>query len=197
MQKSIHLFRHGQTDWNVLRRMQGHTDIPLNEEGRKQALTLQEYFQENPVEFFVSSDLIRAQQTAEIAKACSKSPLIISPEFREVFLGELEGLTQTEAHEKFGLEMWEQWTSIKPEFSQFCYPQAESALDAVERFTLGLQRICTEYNFTSAGLCAHGLIIRRFLHTLRPDLLEPLPIPNCVVYKVEWNEATGLFTFSL
>lgn len=195
MLKTIHLFRHGQTDWNNLRRMQGHTNIPLNEEGRKQALALQTYFAENSVDLFVTSDLLRAQQTAEIANTYLTHPLMTSPEFREVYLGELEGLTQTEAHEKYGVASWEKWTSIEPENAHFRYPQAESAHEAIERFTNGLKRICVEHEFKTAGLCTHGLIMRRFLNTLRPDLTEALPIPNCVVYKVEWNQEQGLFSF--
>lgn len=196
MPKIIHLFRHGQTDWNLLRRMQGHTNIPLNDEGCRQALTLQTYFQENPVDLFFSSDLTRAQQTADIANSYLDHPLLVLPEFREVYLGELEGLTQIEAHEKYGVTSWEKWTSLKPENSHFRYPLAESAQEAIERFTKGLQKICTEHSFTTAGLCTHGLIMRRFLHAIRPDLPEDLPIPNCVVYKVEWNEKKGNFSFN-
>ncbi|MGZ3782844.1 MAG: histidine phosphatase family protein [Pseudobdellovibrionaceae bacterium] len=195
MPKTIHLFRHGQTDWNIHRRMQGHTDIPLNEEGRRQALTLQPYFAENTVDVFISSDLVRAQQTAEIANSSLTRPFIVSAEFREVCLGQLEGLTQEQAHQKYGIELWEQWTSLKPEHIHCCYPGAESAHDAIKRFEKALQNICLENEFTTAGLCTHGLIMRRFLHSIKPELSEPLPIPNCVVYKVEWNEKNGVFTF--
>lgn len=195
MPKTIHLFRHGQTDWNLLRRMQGHTNIPLNDEGRKQALTLQPYFKDNTVDLFITSDLLRAQQTAEIANTSITRPFVISPEFREVYLGQLEGLTQEEAHQKYGLESWERWTSLDPKNAHFCYPEGESVHAAIERFQNGLKKICQEHDFKTAGLCTHGLIIRRFLHSIKPELKEALPIPNCVVYKVEFNEKNGLFTF--
>ncbi|UOF02275.1 histidine phosphatase family protein [Bdellovibrio reynosensis] len=195
MLKTIHLFRHGQTDWNINRRMQGHSDIPLNEEGRKQALALQTYFAENPVELFISSDLIRAQQTAGIANEKLGLPLEYHADFREVFLGELEGMTQSEAHEKFGIESWDKWTSLDPMHFGFTYPKAESALVAVERFSHALKRLCSERSFLNAGLCTHGLIMRRFLHSLRPELQEALPIPNCVVYKITWDELSGKFLF--
>ncbi|WP_415063947.1 histidine phosphatase family protein [Bdellovibrio sp.] len=196
MPKIIHLFRHGQTDWNNQRRLQGHTDIPLNDEGRQQALTLQNYFQENPIDVFMTSDLRRAQETAEIANTHLEKPFLISPDLREVFLGDLEGLTQQEVLEKYGGEAWEQWTSLLPSQADFRYPNAESANQAVARFSQSLTHFCQEYNFTSAGLCTHGFIIRRFLHSLKPEMTEALPIPNCVIYKVEWNEKTGLFYFN-
>ncbi|WII71863.1 histidine phosphatase family protein [Bdellovibrio sp. 22V] len=197
MQKIIHLFRHGQTDWNIHRRMQGHTDIPLNEEGRRQALSLQTYFKENSVELFMSSDLVRAQQTAQIANAHLSLPFFTSPEFREARLGELEGLTQAEADAKFGAESWQKWISLNPEDFHFRYPQGESAHETIDRFTAGLKNFCLKHDFQSAGLCTHGLVMRRFLHSLRPEMTELLPIPNCVVYKVEWDPKSHLFSFSL
>lgn len=196
MQKTIHIFRHGLTDWNKLRRMQGHTNIPLNEEGQKQAQNLQTFFHENPVELFMSSDLQRALETAQIANAHLQLPLHTSPALREAFLGELEGLTITEAHEKYGKDSWELWTSLDPLHFNFAYPNGETAHQAIARFSKALENFCTNFSFTTAGVCTHGLIMRRFLHSLRPDLKEPLPIPNCVVYTIHWNPVAKQFSFS-
>lgn len=196
MLKTIHLFRHGQTDWNAIRRIQGHTDIPLNSEGQNQALSLQSYFQENSVDLFMTSDLVRAHETARIANSLLAKPLHVSPAFREVNLGELEGLTLQEAHDRFGMESWQKWVSVDPVHSDFCFPKAESARKSIERFTQALKDFCMRHEFNSAGLCTHGLVMRRFLHSLRPELQELLPIPNCVVYKVEWDSEKDLFYFN-
>lgn len=195
MPKIIHLFRHGLTDWNALRRLQGHTDIPLNEEGRRQATELQNFFKKNPVELFLSSDLQRALETAQIANAPFQRPLHVSAGLRESFLGQLEGLTLTEAHEKFGTVAWEKWMSMEPRHFDFAYPEAESTHQTIARFTQTLQKFCIETPFHHAGVCTHGLIMRRFLHSLRPDLQEALPIPNCVVYTVQWDEKSQTFSF--
>lgn len=176
--------------------MQGHTDIPLNQEGQKQALSLQSFFSENTVDLFISSDLCRAQETTKIANMNLGKPVLVSEVFREVCLGDLEGLTLNEAHAQFGLEAWEKWISMNPENFHFRYPRAESVHEAVARFAQGLRNICLTQNFRSAGLCTHGLIMRRFLHSLRPDLKEELPIPNCVVYKIKW-QPSGSFSFDL
>lgn len=65
----ILIIRHGQTAWNKKKRLQGHSDIPLNEEGRLQALTLAKTLQIEPLDVIFSSDLQRARQTAnEIAR---------------------------------------------------------------------------------------------------------------------------------
>ena len=63
----MHLFlvRHGETVWNVERRCQGHTDIPLNEKGLEQAEKLGRYLQNVQLDAVYASDLSRAGQTAE------------------------------------------------------------------------------------------------------------------------------------
>jgi probable phosphoglycerate mutase len=195
MRKTIYLFRHGQTDWNLLRRMQGHSDIPLNDEGRKQAQGLQEFFKENPVEIMASSDLSRAQQTASIANGNLNAPTFYSENFREVFLGDIEGMTQDEICQKHGEDNWIRWTSHEIKNFSFTYANGECAVDAIDRFQKGLIEFCEGVEFTVAGLCTHGLMLKRFLHSLRPDLQEPLPIPNCVVYRIDWSPEKG-FEFS-
>ncbi|WP_052301794.1 phosphoglycerate mutase family protein [Butyrivibrio proteoclasticus] len=64
----IYFARHGQTDWNILRKVQGTTDIPLNETGMLQANELCQYLQDNHISFakIYTSYQIRARQTAQI-----------------------------------------------------------------------------------------------------------------------------------
>ncbi|MGE5086250.1 MAG: histidine phosphatase family protein [Bacillota bacterium] len=191
MSKTIYLFRHGQTDWNLARRMQGHTDIPLNEEGCRQAATLQEFFKNNPVELMVSSDLTRAKQTAEIANTYLQAQHILNSDFREVFLGDIEGLTQDEIIARYGEDQWLKWTSHESKNFSFTYQNGESALSAIERFQKGLTQLCLNSKEERIGVCTHGLMMRRFLHSLRPDLKEAIPIPNCVVYTIQWSRDLG------
>ncbi len=93
------LIRHGETDWNVERRIQGHTDIPLNETGLTQADAIGERFIDERIDVLLSSDLGRAMQTANpIAKACGL-PVIRDVRLRERHLGVLQGKTIDEARE--------------------------------------------------------------------------------------------------
>ncbi|ASD63993.1 histidine phosphatase family protein [Bdellovibrio bacteriovorus] len=196
MRKTIHLFRHGLTDWNSQLRLQGHTDIPLNEEGRQQALSLQLFFRDNPVEFFVSSDLTRAQQTAHIANHHLAKPMLLQPGFREVNMGKIEGMTREAVAQEYGPQAWEKWVSVDREHFDFAFPDAENTWATVERFSAALSALCEQHDFDSIGLCTHGLAMRRFLHSLRPDITESLPTPNCVVYTIEWDSESKEFYFN-
>jgi len=100
----ILLARHGESDWNVARRWQGHADRPLTERGREQARALAERLQHVELDAVYSSDLRRAADTA----AAVSLEVIELPELREVDVGSWSGLTRAEAEERFpeGVARW-------------------------------------------------------------------------------------------
>ena len=91
----IHLVvvRHGETDWNRIRRLQGHTDIPLNEAGLAQALRLVDALADVPIDAIHASDLARAFATAAPIAAARGLPIVRNPLLRERHYGVLEGRT--------------------------------------------------------------------------------------------------------
>ncbi|BFH61810.1 MULTISPECIES: histidine phosphatase family protein [Paenibacillus] len=101
----IGLIRHGQTDWNVLGRIQGQSDIPLNEEGRRQAELLAARLMNEPYtwDFLISSTLSRAEETGKIIASKLNIP-VIEPDSRlnERSFGQAEGLTLAERENKWG-----------------------------------------------------------------------------------------------
>lgn len=97
------LVRHGQTDWNVQRRIQGHTPTPLNEVGIHQAHLLAAFFAERRFSAIWSSDLPRAAQTAEIIGEKLALAVQTTPELRERDLGDFEGKTWDEIREMRGI----------------------------------------------------------------------------------------------
>jgi probable phosphoglycerate mutase len=94
----FHLVRHGQTDWNLTGRWQGHSDVPLNAQGRRQAEHLARRLARDGARFdaFYASDLRRAWETAEIiGRAVGLRP-VPTPALREIDLGTWAGKTREE-----------------------------------------------------------------------------------------------------
>jgi 2,3-bisphosphoglycerate-dependent phosphoglycerate mutase len=90
------LVRHGETDWNADGRLQGHTDRPLSDHGRRQARKLAEELSGEEIEAVYSSDLARARETAEVVGDRLGLPVELDPELREKDWGNWEGLTAVE-----------------------------------------------------------------------------------------------------
>jgi len=90
------LVRHGETDWNADGRLQGHTDRPLSDFGRRQARQLAEELAEEKLDAIYASDLSRARETAEIVGVRLGLGVVIDPGLREKDWGTWEGLTGVE-----------------------------------------------------------------------------------------------------
>jgi uncharacterized phosphatase len=90
------LVRHGETDWNAEGRLQGQTDRPLSDYGRRQARQLADELEGEQFEAIYSSDLSRAQETAEIVGRRLDVPVELDPDLREKDWGTWEGLNAVE-----------------------------------------------------------------------------------------------------
>ena len=101
----LYFIRHGQTDWNLARKIQGTTDIPLNENGIAQAHNVGRMLLEKkdlyPIDHIFTSSLKRASKTAEIIASYLELPYAEAPGFYEVNLGKFEGKTWAESREEF------------------------------------------------------------------------------------------------
>ncbi|KAL8539546.1 hypothetical protein ACS0TY_001233 [Phlomoides rotata] len=95
----IIVIRHGETEWNADRRIQGHLDVDLNDVGRQQAVAVADRLSREPrISAVYSSDLRRAFDTAEIiAKRCGVLEVTKDPGLRERHLGDLQGLVLRDA----------------------------------------------------------------------------------------------------
>ena len=90
----LYIVRHGQTDWNKVRKLQGLTDIQLNENGRQVAIDLGDKLEQEGVTFdeIFSSPLIRAYETACLIRGRQNVPITRDERIREISFGEAEGM---------------------------------------------------------------------------------------------------------
>lgn len=87
----LYIMRHGRTDWNVRHKLQGRTDIPLNEEGRRMAEKAGEEYRDVPLDICFCSPLVRARETAEIVLRGREVPIRTDDRLMEMCFGEYEG----------------------------------------------------------------------------------------------------------
>jgi probable phosphoglycerate mutase len=195
LKKTFFIFRHGETDWNRDQRIQGQSDIPLNSIGRQQALKLQEFFVREPVEIFLSSDLDRAQETARIAKGQSAVSVVIDTGLRETHLGAAEGLTRDQIAAQLGEDVWKNWNdSSGPKNSDHRFPGGESKNEHLSRVRGAIERFAKETVHSRVGVSTHGGAMRRLIHHFIPGLKDHAMIPNCAVYRLDYDSELESWT---
>jgi len=144
--------RHGQTDWNRDDRLQGSSDIPLNDTGRTQAHEAAELLRDGDWHVVMSSPLLRARETAEIIAADlgielgPSYPMLIERDY-----GTLEGESSSE---------------IVARFPDRDYPGAEPLSSVVARGVAGLTQIALDFADRNTVIVCHGTIIRYTLASL-------------------------------
>jgi probable phosphoglycerate mutase len=148
------LVRHGETDWNAARRIQGSLDIPLNETGRRQARSLAAALREERLDAAWASDLARAVETARTLVADRSLRLRTTPDLRERCYGDLEGLTVGEARERFPTER----SALERRDPDFAPPGGGESLRQLDaRVARALDRIADAH--ARALVVAHGGVL--------------------------------------
>ena len=88
----LYIIRHGLTDWNIRHKLQGQTDIPLNEEGRQMAVCARDEYRDVHFDVAFSSPLIRARETADILLEGRDVPIYEDDRLMEMNFGSYEGI---------------------------------------------------------------------------------------------------------
>jgi alpha-ribazole phosphatase/probable phosphoglycerate mutase len=180
----IYIVRHGETDWNIENRMQGHTDVPLNEKGRKQAEEIARDLKDVHFDIIYTSPLTRAYETATIINKQHKVPIIKDTALQERQFGLLEGKTYEEVN-KFhpALIFSETWN-----YPDYRPPGGESVNDISKRIHNFTKQILKTNSGKSILLVSHGVALRilvgSFLGT-PPEQLERLRMKNASLTIIE------------
>ncbi len=157
------LIRHGETDWNNERRLQGNTDTPLNANGIVQARRLARRIAGEELDALYASPLARARGTAEIIADQLGVVLTLDDRLKEKGLGDLEGLTLEEFQAQYP-ELYQGWISSADHFP---LPGEESPAQLRERIVAFLDDLRARHsNGTRIGVVTHGGTISMFVSTL-------------------------------
>lgn len=187
-QTELWLVRHGQTDWNIERRFQGHTDIPLNTQGIEQARKLAAFLNGSRIPAVYSSDLTRALKTAEILAEGRNIPVFQDPRLREINMGSWEGRTWPDVNEHLTGEM--EQLNADPVFGRA--PGGESLAEVAERLKAAADEITARHPGQTVLIVSHGLSVGALncLANGIPLALAREKIPeNCTILPVKWRLA--------
>ena len=183
------LVRHGETDWNADGRLQGHTDRPLSDFGRRQARQLAEELAEEKLDAIYASDLSRARETAEIVAARLGADVLPVRDLREIDVGEWEGLTWPEIEARYpeGARSWRE--------RGYGWESGESYEQLGERVVAALTQIAADHPEERVLVVGHGGTIRA-----TRAFIEGLSVPesrarsraigNCEVFRVVTEDGT-------
>ncbi len=154
----LFLVRHGQTDWNLTQRFQGHSDVPLNQVGHQQAMALKDRLSAQSVDCIYSSDLQRASETARVISN-GRIEMRTDPRLREISFGVWEGLTYNEIKEKYP-EALAAWESDLYQNS----PTNGETLEQLERRVRSvLNELCEKHKDQTVLVVAHGGVLQTLL----------------------------------
>lgn len=196
------VFRHGQTDWNVHGRFQGHIDTPLNDTGLRQADELAArcvaLYDTYPITHIYSSDLQRAAHTALAVTQRLDIPTPTStPLLREARMGQVEGMTRDEVVELVGERFITLWLGDPghPDAANLRFEGGESRTEVIARVLALLEDIKRTHPGQTIGLSSHGGVVRHVLGTLLPaDHARFRRIPNATLFVIRWHAESGTWS---
>lgn len=164
---NLGLVRHGQTAWNELGRAQGHSDIPLNETGKRQANLIGKRLRTENWDLIFSSDLLRAKDTANIIAQHIDLPHFTDQRLRERHGGLIEGTTEDERIKKWG----EAWRSLDLGI--------ETGEQMNERGLSFLEEIMQKHHSMNILIVSHGAFLKQLLRMLVPAENVEQSLANC------------------
>ena len=181
---SILLTRHGQTDWNVQKKVMGRCDEPLNNKGKEQAVETRDKLKDADIDLIICSPLQRAKQTAEIINEGRDIPIVYDERIMERDFGEFEG------KETKDFDFQGYWNYYKND----AYEQAENIQEFFKRIYEFLDDVTEKYKDKNILIVAHGGVSISVECYFKQDIPEGslveagLVLDNCQVVSYSKDE---------
>jgi broad specificity phosphatase PhoE len=190
---TVYLIRHGEAFSNLTHTFSYRKiDLPLTPKGQLQAQQMAAAFQQHPVDEIYCSPLLRAVETAEVLSGTLGLPFSVVENFREVNVGELEGMDDLEQAWKINFEIWTAWARGEAEVS---FPGGEDWYCLYRRMVEGLYPLLEEREGRRIAVVAHGGIITATLARLVNNLnfydMFSSPSHNCSITETRLHAQEG------
>jgi broad specificity phosphatase PhoE len=185
---TIYIVRHGQTEWNVEHRLQGHQDSPLTELGVQQAEWLGESIQNERIDVIYTSSSPRASRTAEIIRGARQIEIIENDRLKELNLGIWEGKRQEEVKQLYPEQFQYFWED--PE--KFAVEGSETFQEVAKRAVEQLLELIRLYRNKSMLIVTHTVVVKLLMAYFEERAMEklwdlPYIHPTCLC-KIEMEE---------
>ena len=183
--------RHGQTEWNVEKRMQGQADSPLTALGKMQADALRQRLSGLEFDAVYCSSLQRAVDTAEIVCKGRNTSIISLDSLREIAIGSWSGMLLSEVNENYPEQAHNFWK--EPE-AYVPMPGGETYLQLRERAGKTMQELAERHKNQTVLVVTHGIVLKLLYNFFRyqpiADIACNHPHPkSCCYCEVEWTDA--------
>ncbi|MFZ1180592.1 MAG: histidine phosphatase family protein [Herbaspirillum sp.] len=180
------LIRHGETDWNIDKRLQGHIDIALNAEGRRQAQALEN----EPLDAIYASDLRRARDTARAIADLQGRTVRIDPALRERCYGGFEGLQHHEIAQRHPAH----FAAWRARALDVRYPDGERVAETMREFSgrvvNAVQRLLSGDRHRTIAIVTHGGVLECIYRWARQTgFAQPrdFDIFNAGINRLQWD----------
>lgn len=188
----IYITRHGETEWNRQRRFQGNKNSELTENGLLGAELLSERMEDIELDCIISSPLKRAYHTAEIVKGNKGIEIIKNDGFKEINLGDFEGMKYDEINKSCGDVL----KKIEDNPFDNRYPNGENLVEFYKRVEKSFKEVIENYKGKNVLIVAHGGTIKCiecFFRDLKinKDWMSSV-VHNCSLTYLEVNENNNI-----
>lgn len=176
VQTIVYLIRHGQTEWNLETRMQGHKNSPLTTVGITQAKGLHDRLMKEKIDLIYSSESKRAYDTARIIKGHQDIPIYRKNGLREINMGEWEGMKQSDIINKYP-QIWNNFWNNPIQYTPV--GQGESYNEFKNRIITEVENIINSNQGKNIAIITHRIALKIImLHFNNQDIINIGNIPD-------------------
>ncbi len=167
---TIYLTRHGETEWNIEQKLQGWSDSPLTEKGKRNACQLGERLKSIAFQTVYSSPSERSLSTARLMMQGRTCPLVIDEDLREIHFGDWEGQNRQVLSENYPQAYFNFWNAPHLYTSE----TGENFFELEQRLLTFFEKLKSRHQTGDVLVVTHTVVIKMLLATLKKQPLEKL-----------------------